>query len=91
VGRRWSYLSRLLPDQLDSIVDASSGGPEEPELLFRAVTGFLQAIAEVIPVAILLDDLHWADSASLLEQRPPSPSLAMLYVALVRLYNVTGR
>ena len=64
-GRRWSYLSRLLPEQLGTVVDAPSRGPEEQELLFRAVTGFLQAIADVTPVAILLDDLHWADSASL--------------------------
>jgi tetratricopeptide (TPR) repeat protein len=33
--------------------------------LFWAVTGFLQAISETAPVALLLDDLHWADDASL--------------------------
>ena len=33
--------------------------------MFWAVTGFLQAISETAPVALLLDDLHWADDASL--------------------------
>ena len=38
---------------------------EERERLFRAVSAFLLALAELSPVALLLDDLHWADSASL--------------------------
>jgi len=63
--RRWPYLARLLPDRDLSVPATSSDGMEEQERLFRAVTGFIQAIAGAIPVALLLDDLHWADSASL--------------------------
>jgi len=33
--------------------------------VLRAVTGLLQACATETPLAILVDDLHWADSASL--------------------------
>ena len=33
--------------------------------MFWAVSGFLGAVAEETPVAVLLDDLHWADGASL--------------------------
>ncbi len=33
--------------------------------LFWQVTGFLGTLAEQTPLALLLDDLHWADSASL--------------------------
>jgi tetratricopeptide (TPR) repeat protein len=38
---------------------------EEQERLFRSVTHFIQALAELFPVAVLLDDLQWADAATL--------------------------
>jgi len=63
--RRWPYLARLLPDTELTAPVASSEEMEEQERLFRAVTGFIQAIAEAAPIALLFDDLHWADSASL--------------------------
>jgi tetratricopeptide (TPR) repeat protein len=63
--RRWPYLSRLLPDQSYGHPMSSSGGEEEQQWLFRAVTSFVQAIAVEVPVAVLLDDLHWSDSSSL--------------------------
>ncbi|GAC1327860.1 MAG: hypothetical protein NVSMB22_19450 [Chloroflexota bacterium] len=62
--RRWPYLSRLLPEEFGFRVLPSSGSPEEQHQLLRAVTSFVQAIAEEVPLAILLDDLHWADTAS---------------------------
>jgi tetratricopeptide (TPR) repeat protein len=62
---RWPYLGRLLPDLLGSATPAFSDSQEEQLRLFRAVTGFLQAIAAEVPLALLLDDLHWADGASL--------------------------
>jgi len=62
---RWPYLARLLPDQLGPAPTSSSEGQEEQQRLLRAVTGFLVAIAAEMPVALLLDDLHWADSATL--------------------------
>jgi class 3 adenylate cyclase/tetratricopeptide (TPR) repeat protein len=64
-SQRWPYLGRLLPDQLGSSTPASSESPEEQERLFRAVSGFVEAIAELRPIALLLDDLHWADTATL--------------------------
>jgi tetratricopeptide (TPR) repeat protein/transcriptional regulator with XRE-family HTH domain len=63
--RRWPFLSRLLPDQVDSAAPRSSYGPEEQLRLRHAVTSFLQVVATETPVALLLDDLHWADAASL--------------------------
>src|SRR3712207_7656955 len=57
---------RLLPEGPCSALPAASASPlEEQQRLFWAVTGFLQAISETAPVALLLDDLHWADDASL--------------------------
>jgi len=63
---RWPHLMRLLPDQPSGALPATGASPqEEQQRLFWAVTGFLQAISETAPVALLLDDLHWADDASL--------------------------
>ena len=64
-AQRWPYLARLLPDQMNSSATTSSDLPEEQERLFRAVSGFMEAIAEVRPMAVLLDDLQWADTATL--------------------------
>jgi class 3 adenylate cyclase/tetratricopeptide (TPR) repeat protein/DNA-binding XRE family transcriptional regulator len=65
--RRWPDVARLLPDRPSSlqIPAAASGSREEQQRLFWQVTGFLQALAETQPVALLLDDVQWADSASL--------------------------
>src|SRR5205807_1775541 len=62
-ARRWPYLSILLPNHLG--VQEVAGGGQEEQRLFFAVASFVEAIAEYAPVALLLDDLHWADSATL--------------------------
>jgi class 3 adenylate cyclase/tetratricopeptide (TPR) repeat protein len=64
IPRRWAHLGRLLPDQV-GLLPVESKGHEDQHLLFRAVTGFIEAIAETVPVALLFDDLHWADDSSL--------------------------
>lgn len=65
IPRRWPHLGRLLPDQVGILPVVSVEGQEDQQRLFRAVTGILAAISETMPVAILLDDLHWADDSSL--------------------------
>lgn len=64
VPHRWPYLARLMPDQLGP-GPAPSNEAEDQERLFRVIEAFVLAIAEVEPIALLLDDLHWADGASL--------------------------
>jgi DNA-binding SARP family transcriptional activator/tetratricopeptide (TPR) repeat protein len=64
-SRRWPPLASLLPDQLGQPPAPTIGFQDEQQRLFRAVTAFLVSVAESMPVALLLDDLHWADSASL--------------------------
>ena len=60
---RWPELARLLPD---AGADQHLHGGHETQLrVFRAVTAFLRDIAEVSPLVLLLDDLHWADATSL--------------------------
>ncbi len=71
VAHRWPDVVRLLPDTPGegpaptAMSAPSAGGRDEQQRLFWQVTGFLVALAERCPVALLLDDLHWADSASL--------------------------
>lgn len=65
VATRWPQLGRLLPDQAIPVPPAASSAHEEQQRTYWAVTSFLQAAAEWKPLAILLDDLHWADSPSL--------------------------
>lgn len=62
---RWPYLYRLLPELSPESISAPGGSPEEMQRLFRAVEGFLQAVSTEVPVAIFLDDLHWADQPSI--------------------------
>lgn len=56
----WPYLARLL---------AGGGGPDaevaEEERVRRDVAGFVAELSRARPVAILLDDLHWADASTL--------------------------
>lgn len=66
VPARWPHLMRLLPEGPGGVPSDTGASPQEEQVrLFWAVTGFLQAISEAAPVALLLDDLHWADDASL--------------------------
>jgi class 3 adenylate cyclase/tetratricopeptide (TPR) repeat protein len=60
---RWPYLGILLPNHLG--VQEVAGGGQEEQRLFFAATSFLETIAGYAPVALLLDDLHWADPATL--------------------------
>jgi len=61
-------LSRLLPELRVRYPDLPT--PTEDELaakirLFEAVARLLEALAQRAPLVLLLDDLHWADGASL--------------------------
>lgn len=60
---RWPELGHLLTDAgakrpLHAVHENQLG-------VFRAVTAFLRDVAEVSPVVVTLDDLHWADATSL--------------------------
>ncbi|MGH2442190.1 MAG: ATP-binding protein [Chloroflexota bacterium] len=79
IPRRWPYLARLLSEDIEDsgsakgpadgrsllFSDAGSLEQEDQQRLFRAVTGFLEMVSETMPLAILIDDLHWTDEASL--------------------------
>lgn len=65
IPTRWPLLPRLLPG-------GGSGGLLPPgsvaldqQVIFRQTADFLRAVANTQPYLIFLDDLHWADEASL--------------------------
>jgi tetratricopeptide (TPR) repeat protein len=62
---RWPYLGVLLPEELPVPPASASPGQDEQQRVFRAVTGFLVAMTEIAPIALVVDDLHWADGSSL--------------------------
>jgi tetratricopeptide (TPR) repeat protein len=65
IPERWPYLTRLLPDHFPSRSLTSSEGQEESQRLLRAVTGFVREVSSERSVALLLDDLHFMDGASM--------------------------
>jgi predicted ATPase len=56
-------MGRLLPDLVES--PPVREGEDVRLRIWYAVGGFLAALAAEAPLAVVLDDLHWADSASL--------------------------
>jgi class 3 adenylate cyclase/tetratricopeptide (TPR) repeat protein len=67
--QQWPEVARLVPDRNIGASVAGegpvSGSAVDQQRLFWHITGFLQALAGVRPLALLLDDLHWMDGASL--------------------------
>lgn len=70
VPLQWPEVARLIPGSslgtpTHSTPPTDGGGGRDQQRLFWQVTAFLQALAEEHPLALLVDDLHWADGASL--------------------------
>jgi class 3 adenylate cyclase/tetratricopeptide (TPR) repeat protein len=63
VPARWADLARLLPSL--GLPHTDHSGSQDQQRLYWEVTSFLQALAAEGPLALLVDDLHWADAASL--------------------------
>lgn len=63
-GRGLGELARLLPELRGSGTEAPATG--DRYALFEAVVSFLEAIGSERPLVLVLDDLHWADSSTLL-------------------------
>lgn len=62
-AHRWPYLGAILPDQIE--LPEAATEYDDQQRVFRAVTSFLETVSSTRPVALLLDDLHWADDSSL--------------------------
>src|SRR6516225_6382806 len=65
-GGELSRLVRQLSQRIPDLPAPQSSDPEtERYLLFNAVAGLLEAVAETVTLCVMLDDLHWADARSL--------------------------
>jgi class 3 adenylate cyclase len=66
-GAELSRLSRALRSRVEGLAAPSEGADAETEryVLYAAVLGLLTAACEEHPVVLVLDDLQWADVASL--------------------------
>jgi predicted ATPase len=79
IGDRVGELARVLP----SAAAAGAGGLQDERFhAYRAVRALLQRMAMGHPVVLILDDVHWADDASLeliahLLRRPPAAALVI--------------
>ena len=67
--RHGGELSRLVPSLTQRVPGLPAPRETDPEteryLLFKAVAGLLETASEQAPLAIVLDDLHWADKQTL--------------------------
>ncbi|HEV3233430.1 MAG TPA: AAA family ATPase [Candidatus Dormibacteraeota bacterium] len=87
LGSTANILVRMVPrvgERLPGLLPAPDVDPEESRYrLFDAVARTLRAISEAKPLLLVLDDLHWADRASLLllqflAQRLPDARILVL-------------
>jgi class 3 adenylate cyclase/tetratricopeptide (TPR) repeat protein len=69
VGRHRGEVLRLARNLASRSETVPAPQPSDPEteryLLFNAVAGLLAEAAEILPLCVVLDDLHWADAQSL--------------------------
>ncbi len=76
-----SELARVLPSMSDHAAGGPAGPQDERYRAHRAVRELLGVVAATKPLVLALDDVHWADSASvellgaLLRQPPAAPML----------------
>jgi tetratricopeptide (TPR) repeat protein/transcriptional regulator with XRE-family HTH domain len=83
--QRWPQLARLLPDEEPA--GPPSGGEADQQRLFWAVSGLLEVLAGGMPLAVALDDLHWADDSSLALLQHLSAQLRHVPVLLLGTYR----
>ncbi len=84
-GGELARLARDLPRRLPGAPEPETSDPEtERFLLFSAVSGALVELATSVPVCLVLDDLHWADtqSVALLKHLTSSAASSALQVVV---------
>lgn len=92
----WQRLGRVLPG-LDRLLDPErvdpAAGPVERFGAFEAVSAYLAATAAEHGLAVMIDDLHWADSSTLRLLRHVAADLSatrLLLIATARQHGATA-
>ncbi len=86
VGERVGELARVLPSAAPGAASFGAGGLQDERFhAYRAVRALLTRLAMGHPIVLMLDDVHWADDASLeliahLLRRPP-PAQVLIVLA----------
>ena len=91
-------IAEIVPDVAVILPNLETPPALEPEQarfrLFDSITSFLKQAAQVQPLMLVLDDLHWADKSSLLLLEFLSKETAVSRIMIVGLYRdveVSGR
>jgi DNA-binding CsgD family transcriptional regulator len=70
MGRGVANIAEIVPEIHDKVPGLNPPPALEPEVarfrLFDSITSFLKNLSQSQPLLLVLDDLHWADQASLL-------------------------
>jgi ATP/maltotriose-dependent transcriptional regulator MalT len=82
VGEGLSELSMIFPALRESVFQPAELSADERHLVYRRMRELLDALGARKPVLVALDDIHWADEASVellafLLRRPPSRRVAL--------------
>lgn len=64
IHRRWPVLARLIPP-MPSLQARASESEDDQERLFWSVSAMVESLTAARPLAVMIDDLHWADGSSL--------------------------
>jgi len=93
LGETAPYVAKLLPEIRQSLPDIRKPPAPDPEAeryrLFEGVTDFLLNLAARTPLLLFLDDLHWADDATLLLLQHLARRLAAASLLVVGAYRHT--
>ena len=91
MGPGAANIAEMLPDLRDKLPELADPPVLEPEQarfrLFDAVTNFLKNASQTKPLVIVLDDLHWADQASLLLLEFLARAMASSHLLIVGTYR----
>ena len=84
-------MAQMLPELRELFPDLPDPPPLEPEAarfrLFDATTSFLERVADTQPLVVVLDDLHAADTPSLLLLEFLAAELAVARILLIGTYR----